>query len=182
MGSGLLSRAGLMAVLLVGALIGLAAPSTADQADQRALAERYAPVMMLVEQSEDCGPGEPYQPSAVDLLMDNSSVALRGPWSPRDLVEVAPSASTLAEGLRGYSLDLPGDPLAAGCTYEKWARDTWDGSPPTIYAHIARQDTRHGRIALQYFFYVGVPLAAGRATPYPFSRLSTAILTKIGSF
>ncbi len=142
-----------MAAMVAGAVVGFAAPAGADEADQRTLAERYAPVMMLVEQAEDCGPGEPYQPSDVDLLMDNSSVALRGPWSPRDLVEVGPAATTLAEGLPGYSLDLPGDPLSAGCDYEKWARATWADSPPTIYAHVARQDTHQGRLALQYFFY-----------------------------
>ncbi|HEX2175319.1 MAG TPA: hypothetical protein VHG70_05360 [Nocardioidaceae bacterium] len=142
-----------MAAVVVGAVVGLAAPAGGDEADQRALAERYAPVMMLVEQPEACGPGEPYQPSDVDLLMENSSVALRGPWSPRDLVEVGPGADTLADGLRGYSLDLPGDPLSAGCAYEKWARATWAASAGTVYAHIARQDGYHGRIALQYFFY-----------------------------
>jgi hypothetical protein len=114
-----------MAALVAGGVVGLAAPAGADEPDQRALAERFAPVMMLVEQAEECGPGEPYQPSDVDVLMDNSSVALRGPWSPRDLVEVGPGAQTLAAGLRGYSLDLPGDPLSAGCAYERWARNTW---------------------------------------------------------
>jgi hypothetical protein len=142
-----------MAALVAGGVVGLAAPAGADEPDQRALAERFAPVMMLVEQAEECGPGEPYQPSDVDVLMDNSSVALRGPWSPRDLDEVGPGAQTLAAGLRGYSLDLPGDPLSAGCAYERWARNTWEGSPPTVYAHIARQDGHAGRIALQYFFY-----------------------------
>ena len=142
-----------LVALEAGALVGLAAPAGADESDQRALAERYAPVMMLVRQDRPCGPGEPYQPSDVDRVMDNSTVALRGPWTRRDLIEVGPSAEDLSEGLPGYALDLPGNPLEAGCTYEKWARDVWEGSPPTIYAHVAKQQGRPGRIALQFFFY-----------------------------
>jgi hypothetical protein len=148
------ARAVLLVVLVAGVLVGLAAaPADADVSDQRALAERYAPVMMLVRQDNACGPGEPYQPSDVDRVMDNSTVALRGPWTRRDLIEVGPSAQELSEGLPGYALDLPGNPLEAGCTYEKWARDVWEGSQPTIYAHVAKQEGRPHRIALQYFFY-----------------------------
>lgn len=64
--------------------------------------------MSLVKQKEDCGPGEPYLPSAVDPTFDNPTIALRGPWTGRDLVTVGPSVTDLAEGLPGYSLDLPG--------------------------------------------------------------------------
>jgi hypothetical protein len=150
---GVVVRAVLLVASAVGTLVVLAAPAGADEADQRALAERFAPAMMLVKQDKDCGPGEPYQPSNVDPVMDNSTIALRGPWTPRDLIEVAPSADDLAQGLPGYSLDLPGDPLAAGCDFEEWARDTWGNAPPTIYAHVARQKDQPNRIALQYFFY-----------------------------
>ena len=38
----------------------------ADLADEQALAERFAPVVRLVEQTEECGPGEPYEPIDVD--------------------------------------------------------------------------------------------------------------------
>jgi hypothetical protein len=150
----LLVRAVLLVATAFGALVALAPSAGADEGDQRALAERYAPVMMLVKQDKDCGPGEPYQPSNVDPVMDNSTVALRGPWTPRDLIEVSPSQDDLAQGLSGYSLDLPGNPLAAGCEYEEWARDTWgEDAQPTIYAHVARQKDRPNRLALQYFFY-----------------------------
>ena len=51
-------------------------------ADERALAERYAPVVRLVEQPHECGPGEPYEPMDVNALFGQPTVALRGPWNP----------------------------------------------------------------------------------------------------
>jgi len=137
----------------------LAAPVTgpahgaADISAERELAERYAPVMKLVRQDKRCGPGEPYPPSDVSVLMDNSSVALRGPWADDFVVEVAPGAEQLSEGLPDYALDLPGDPLKPGCSYEKWADANWDGREPTIYAHIAKQPQFPDRLAVQYWFY-----------------------------
>src|SRR5215467_9845519 len=108
--------------LLVITTIALATPTAAhaDLADQQALAERYAPVVRLVEQQHECGPGEPYEPTNVDLLFDNPTVALRGPWNRTDLVKIAPTAKDIA-GLYGYHLDFPGNALAPGCDYEHWA-------------------------------------------------------------
>ena len=65
----------------------LAVPSApADLADEQALADRFAPVVRLVEQEEECGPGEPYDPLDVDLLFDNEpTVALRGPLEGRPI-------------------------------------------------------------------------------------------------
>ena len=67
--------------------------------------------MRLVEQAEDCGPGEPFVPTDVDTLLGNDTVALRGPWDTDDLVTIAPSADDLGKGLTGYHLDFPGNPL-----------------------------------------------------------------------
>ena len=75
-------------------------------ADERELAERYAPVVRLVEQEEECGHGEPYEPIDVDILFDERTVALRGPWNPVDLVKIAPVAADL-DGLYRYHLDFP---------------------------------------------------------------------------
>jgi hypothetical protein len=126
----------------------------ADLGAEEELAATYAPVLMLVHQDEDCGPGEPYLPSDVDPLFDNSSIALRGPWTGHDLVTVGPSVEELSTGLEGYSLDQPGDPLRPGCDYEKWAASTWGSDPtPTIYAHVATQSGVEDRLALQYYFY-----------------------------
>ena len=56
-----------LVVLLTLALV--AAPAAAaDLRDETALAEKHAPVVRLVEQLEECGPGEPYEPLDVDLL------------------------------------------------------------------------------------------------------------------
>src|SRR6478609_8111206 len=85
------------------------------------LAEKYAPLVRLVRQTEPCGHGEPYDPASVDVVLGKSEVALRGPWSGSNLVKVAPTALDLSGGLFGYNLDFPGDALSPGCTYEKWA-------------------------------------------------------------
>ena len=60
------------------------------------LAERYAPVVRLVEQEEECGPGEPYEPIDIDAILDEDTVSLRGPWRSNDLVEIAPRPTTWA--------------------------------------------------------------------------------------
>lgn len=121
---------------------------------EAALAEKFAPVMSLVEQTEECGPGEPYVPSDVDVMFDNPSVALRGPWTQRDLVKAAPGVEDVEDGLPGYSLDLPGDPLHPECSYEKWANSQWGKEPtPTVYARVAFEDGHEGRLALQFFIF-----------------------------
>ncbi len=66
-------------------------------------------------------PGEPYEPLDVDVLFDEPTVALRGPWSPPETGRVAPSADDLV-GRLGYFLDFPGDALDPECDYERWAR------------------------------------------------------------
>jgi hypothetical protein len=131
------SAAALAALLALAALV--AAPvAAADLADERALAERHAPVIRLVEQTEECGPGEPYEPLDVDVLFGESTVALRGPWSPLDLVKIGPAAEDLA-GLYEYHLDFPGDALSHGCAYERWARRITGDRPPAVYAHVATE-------------------------------------------
>ncbi|GAA1100860.1 hypothetical protein GCM10009668_18670 [Nocardioides dubius] len=131
-----------------------ATASAAPASPEAALAEKFAPVMSLVEQTEECGPGEPYVPSDVDIMFDNPSVALRGPWTQRDLVKAGPSQDDVAQGLPGYALDLPGDPLDPQCSYEKWANAQWGKEPtPTIYGRVAFQEGHEGRLALQYFFF-----------------------------
>ena len=158
-GSRLRYGARALLVLAVVALLGWspapasAATTTGGSAAERALAARYAPVVMLVRQSEPCGHGEPYRPSDVDALFDNPDVALRGPWDRDDLIKVGPSATDLGAGLAGYHLDFPGNPLKPGCDYEKWADATFAGTPPTIYAHVASEAGAPGRLALEYWFY-----------------------------
>jgi hypothetical protein len=130
----------------------LALPAAASLADEQALAERYAPVVRLVEQPDECGPGEPYEPMDVDALFGQDTVALRGPWNPTDLVKVGPAAKDL-DGRYEYHLDFPGNPLDPGCGYERWARKITAETKPTVYAHVASEADEPGKLALQYWFF-----------------------------
>ena len=137
---------------LAGAAVALAPAARADLADETALAERYAPVVRLVEQAQECGYGESYSPLDVDLLFDEPTVALRGAWGG-DLVKIAPAAADLSPERYEYHLDFPGNPLDPGCGYERWARRLTAGAAPTVYAHVATEAGRPGKLSLQYWLY-----------------------------
>jgi hypothetical protein len=139
--------------LLCGAALCLCAAAPASLGDERVLAERYAPVVRLVEQTEECGPGEPYEPMDVDSFFGRPTVALRGPWNPDDLIKVAPNAKDLASGLYEYHLDFPGNALDPGCGYERWARRVTEGHMPMVYSHVATDPDHPGRLALQYWLF-----------------------------
>ena len=141
-----------VAAVLVG---GLTAPpaTAAGPDDVQTLVDRFAPVVRLVHQDAECGPGEPYHPSDVDAFLDNSSVALRGPWDQDDLVSVAPMAEALGAGLSGYHLDFPGNPLEPGCDYEESARAATAGTEATAYAHVVTEPGREDRLAIQYWLF-----------------------------
>jgi hypothetical protein len=145
-------RLGLATALAVAAA-ALCAAAPASVADERALAERYAPVVRLVEQQEECGHGEPYKPMDVNALFDEPTVALRGPWNPSDLVKIGPTARDLDRGLYEYHLDFPGDALEPGCDYERWARRITEGKAPTVYSHVATDPEHPGKLALQYWLF-----------------------------
>ena len=117
-------------LLLLSAVVVLGACATAraSAGDEQALAMRYAPVVRLVEQQEECGPGEPYEPIDVNALFGQPTVALRGPWNGADLVKIGPTARDLTGGLYDYHLDFPGDALSPGCGYERWARLITEGT------------------------------------------------------
>jgi hypothetical protein len=128
---------------------------TENTGPEQQLALRYAPVVRVRTQEEECGPGEPYLPIDVTALLPDSGVAFRGPWSSRDLIKVGPTAEDLRAGWYGYHLDFPGDALSPGCDYEKWERRITGDRPPTVYAHVTTDAQRPGKVALQYwFFYV----------------------------
>ena len=139
---------------LAGIAFVFASPAFADRAQESALAERYSPVVRLVAHT-DCAPGKPYLPINVDLLFGEPTVALRGPWGPGDLVKIGPSAKDLSKGLFEYHLDFPGSALQPGCDYLHWERRLVMGQSPTVYAHVATDPERPGKLALQYWlFYV----------------------------
>ncbi len=144
----------LPAVMVLGAL-ATAPAAFAGPTAETALAARYAPVVKLGPAPERCGPGDPYTPIDVNLLFDEPTVALRGPWGGGDLIKVAPAASDVAHGLYEYHLDFPGDALSPGCHYFDWSRRITAGHAPTVYAHVATDPGHPGQIALQYWmFYV----------------------------
>jgi hypothetical protein len=143
-----------LSVLTAVAAVALAWSTAASAAlrDETELAERHAPVVRLVEQTEECGPGEPYVPLDVELLFDEPTVALRGPWNAVDLVKIGPTAGDLAQ-LYEYHLDFPGHALRPGCDYERWARHLGQARNPTVYAHVATEPGRPGMLALQYWLF-----------------------------
>jgi hypothetical protein len=146
------SLAGLIAA--AAASLAVAGSAGAGLAQERALAERYAPVVRLVAGNEGCGPDLHYVPIDVDVLFGQPTVALRGPWG-NDLVEIAPRASKLGQGLYGYHLDFPGNALQPGCEYLNWQEYLGAERTPTTYAHVATDPAHPGKLALQYwFFYV----------------------------
>jgi hypothetical protein len=152
--AGRTSLALLAGIVAAMAAVGPASAQFTQTGPEVELAERYAPVVRLQEQGEDCGEGEPFQPTDVELLCDNEDVAHRGPWDATNIVEVAPSADDLTTGKFDYHLDFPGDALEPGCTYDLWSKRLNANAEPTIYARVVSEEGRPG-IALQYwFFYV----------------------------
>ncbi len=137
----------------VAVCLALAFAGVARAQAEEELAERYAPVVRLVEQAEECGPGEPYEPIDIEAILDEETVSLRGPWRSNDLVEIGPSADDLGRGLYEYNLDFPGDALNPGCDYELWARRITADTEPTVYAHVAQEAAYPDRLSLQYWLY-----------------------------
>ena len=119
----------------------LAPGAGADLADEQALAEKYAPVVRVVEQQDVCGYGEPFVPTDIDLLLGEETVALRGPWNVTDLVEIGPAADDLVNRFE-YHLDFPGNALDPGCDYNRWAqRLTRAASPSCTRTSWARRSS-----------------------------------------
>jgi hypothetical protein len=137
-----------LASVMVLALV-LASGAGADLADEQALAERYAPIVRIVEQQDVCSYGEPFIPTDIDLLLGEETVALRGPWNVTDLVEIGPTADDLVNRFE-YHLDFPGNALDPGCDYNRWARRLTQGSQPVVYAHVVGESDE---LALQYWFF-----------------------------
>jgi hypothetical protein len=147
------NRAALTLLAALAALV-LAPAGAADLSQEQTLAERYAPVVRLVARNS-CEPGKPYLPINVNLLFGERTVALRGPWSPGDLVKIGPTANDLSKGLFQYHLDFPGRALEPGCDYLNWERRLTEGHRPAVYARVATDPAHPEKLALQYWlFYV----------------------------
>jgi len=139
-------------VALVLLAAGVGAARADDVSPEQQLADRYAPVVALKEQSEPCSSdGEPYRPIAADLVLGRSDVRLVD--SKGVLLEDTPTAAELFGHDEDTYLDLPGEPLDPGCSYEQWADTIAKGKPTTAYAHVVQERGEPGKLALQYWFY-----------------------------
>ncbi len=136
------------------ALTALAASPPAHAADPSPavqLATRYAPVLAFAPQHRECGSGEAYRPTRVDVLLGHHEVQLRGPG--RKVVTDAPTGSELFGLGEHYYIDQPGDPLKPGCVFERNWRAWSAGTKPTVYAHIATDAAHRDKLALQFWLF-----------------------------
>lgn len=109
---------------------------------------------MVKQQSEDCdSEGEPYGPSAVDIVLDNPEVALRQVGRDDPIVTWAPSAADLFDLGEGFFLDFPGSSLSTECIYERDFNKYTADEPATVYAHIVQPSDAPGKLVVQYWTY-----------------------------
>lgn len=128
------------------------AEPTSDDAQE--LAERYAPVVMLKEQSERCDPdGEAFAPMSVDVVLDNDDVTLRQAGTGDPVVRRGPTAADLHGRGDGFFLDFNGLSLDAGCVYEEDYDAYTNGANPVVYTHVVQQADTPDQLAVQYWFY-----------------------------
>lgn len=146
-------QAGLLAVVL-GLVTLLTAPAARAQPSssvEQQLAERFAPIVMVDRNDGSCGDGKPFHPAPVSSVLGRSDVKLVAPDG--SVVTTAPAAADLFRLGDGYHLDLPGNPLDPGCTYQRWWESIASENPPTTYARVATDPEHPGKIALQYWFW-----------------------------
>jgi hypothetical protein len=146
----------LAALILSVALLHLGAGPAQAQSEDSAqqLVERFAPIIMVKQQSEDCdSDGEPYGPSAVDIVLDNPEVALRQVGRDDPIVTWAPSAADLIDLGEGFFLDFPGSSLSPECIYERDFNKYAADEPATVYAHIVQPSDAPGKLVVQYWTY-----------------------------
>ena len=146
-----------LAIATIGVSAGPAvhagAPEPTDESVQE-LAERFAPIIMLKEQEDECDPdGEPYAPASVDIVLDNPEIALRQVGGGNPTVMRGPSAEDLLGLGEGFFLDFPGSSLEPGCVYQRDFEKYTEVYPPTVYAHVVRQPDVPDRVFVQYWIY-----------------------------
>jgi hypothetical protein len=136
----------LLVLAVLFGIVGARPASAQSAADEQALLERFAPVIAIRHQATPCGDGERFRPVSVDAVLGRDDVVLRD--ANGEVVKKSPTASDLAGLGEDHWIDLPGNALEPGCTYEKWAR-TLDASP-SIYGRVTKDD---GHLVVQYWFY-----------------------------
>ncbi len=141
----------LIAGVLVAVFAALPASASAASGDAEELLAEYAPVVVLREQPAECGPGEPYRPVPVDVVLDRADVALRDA-DGREVVR-APSAEDLQGRPDGDYLDFPGDPLDPACDYERWFDRIGAETRAAVYGRVAADPAHPGMTVVQYWFW-----------------------------
>jgi hypothetical protein len=133
--------------------VAVAAPSD-PLADERMLAERYAPVIVVKQQDDACDTeGEPFRPASVDIVIGNPEVALRQVSNGDPVATRGPSAADLHGLGEGFYLDFPGSSTTPGCVYERDFDKYVGDDAPTVYAHVVQQPDEPGLVFVQYWFY-----------------------------
>ncbi len=145
--------------------VAAAAPGRAGAADAvpvdpaaAQLAQRYAPITMLREQTDPpCDTSaEQYEPTSVHTVLGNPTVTLdhEALDGKLEAVKRAPTGADIAGLDQRYYLDLEGEVLGDTCVYAKAFRKLLaEGrAPATAYAHIAREPNHPG-FTLQYWFF-----------------------------
>lgn len=122
------------------------------EADALALAERYAPIVVIRNQSGPCDrSGEAYRPVPVETVLSNPEITLLG--DDGAVIMKGPRAQDLAGLGPGTSLDFPGNPRRPGCDFENDFRRFGAGQPNVAYAHVAGDAAAPDRLVLQYWFF-----------------------------
>lgn len=118
------------------------------------LAAKYAPVVYLKEQDENCDShGEAYAPVEVEIVLDNPDVVLkRSAGATDEVVLEGPGARDLLDKGEEYYLDFPGNPRRPRCEYEEDYRALEGDHAKVAYASIRREPGYPG-FALQYWLF-----------------------------
>jgi hypothetical protein len=149
--------ASLRHVIVSVALITVAPGSTdapAATTPEQQLAARYAPVVALKTQREICRKGEAYRPVLVDVVLGRRDVSLfDGAEGRYRRLRRAPTVADLRSGPFEHYVDLPGHPVTGSCGYQHWFKRIGAAAPNAVYAHVATERGRPGRLALQYWLY-----------------------------
>ncbi len=151
---GVLLAAGLGAALSSLVVTGAAAQEPEPAGPAQELAERFAPIIMVKQQEEDCDTdGEPFVPMPVEMILDNPQIALRQLSRNDPVVMRAPGAADLFGLGEGFFLDFPGNSLTPACIYERDFDAFAEQLTPTVYAHIVQQPDEPELLFIQYWFY-----------------------------
>ena len=124
-----------------------------QQTAEEQLVAKYAPIVYLGRQDVECDEdGDPFDPSPVEIVLDNPEVTLRQDAPDKPVVMEAPGAEDLLGKDFGFFLDFPGNPRRPGCTYDSDYQELKASNPPVAYAHIQTEPGFDG-LALQYWFF-----------------------------